>query len=143
MVTTKKWEFLKDDEIVYSSGLDIFGDLEHRAWAKCIPKIGEIMGGMGWEKRLKDLTRDDIRHLILTITLEFEKWMKAELGEDENNVQPFFDFKLKIPLAPTPDEEMEKEKADPTPPPAGLIPPGMEAPTKPRTGPVTDDDFPF
>jgi hypothetical protein len=130
----EKFEFLKGDETVYSSSLDVFGGKEHQAWGACIPKVAELLGECGWETRLNELSKDKIKQLILIITLEFEKWMKLEqLPEGEAPL--FFNTKVKIDL---PKDTPEKGGFT-----GGLIPPDMETPTRPNTGPVTDADFPW
>lgn len=129
--TKEKWEYLKGEETVYTSSLDLLGEREHHAWGACVPKMAELFGGWGWETRLNELSKDKVRQLVLTITLEFEKHMKLE-QLPEGDAPLFFDVKVKIPVP-----SQEKGKA------GGLIPPGMEAPRKPRTGPVTNADFPW
>lgn len=155
----EKWDFMKGEETVYSSALDIFGDKENRALAKCLPKMAEIMESWGWGTRLADLSESKVKQLIIHCILEFEKWMKMEqIPEGEDNPLFFLsgkdvDMKLKIDLPPdyevppsmqSPTKNPKMEPAIPPPgSPGGLIPAGMSAPPAPRTGPVTDEDFPW
>jgi hypothetical protein len=73
-----KWEFMRGDEVVYSSALDFLGKEENVAWNKCIPVVAKVMGRWGWDRKLSELDEGKIRELIYIVVLEFEKNFKEE-----------------------------------------------------------------
>ena len=80
-----KWEFMRGEEVVYSSALDFLGKEENIAWGKCIPAIARIMGQWGWDKKLSELDEGKIRELVYVVVLEFEKNYKEE--KEKQNLQ--------------------------------------------------------
>lgn len=76
-----KWEFLKGKEAVYSSALDIFGTAENAAWDASVQAVGKCFARSGWDTKLSELTGDQMQEFVMTVTLEFEKVMKAHKSE--------------------------------------------------------------
>lgn len=154
---TEKYEFLKGMETVYSSSLDIFGAQENRAFAKCMPEIINMLSEFGWDSRLRDLSKEKLKRLLIVVVLEFERWMKEEqlpegetplfFGVDVTVDLPKEEIKIppQPPYIPPPSKTeftVETSAAATTNAPNSLMG-NMKLPPRPRTGPITDEDVPW
>jgi hypothetical protein len=98
---TDKWEFMKGNEVVYSSALDIMGEAENIAWDAAIQAVGKIFARHGWNKKLGQLDSGNMIELVMVATLEFEKVMQKE----KKNVPM-------LPLAAPGEPEFESDDSD-------------------------------
>ena len=115
-MTAYRLKFNEGDEVVYSSSLDVFGKKENIAMGKCVPATAKLMEEWGWDTRLKDLSKEQIKHLILTHILEFEQWMKDEMAEEKaSDAQMFLDIRAEVDLEPPTEKKNDEPVQDDIP----------------------------